>query len=131
MSELRRGIKLVSELAAVEDCWLTFPTEPPWFIHAESDKLGPMQVKGSDLFECLSQIRTVAEQIGYRLACNGSRIDVWPSGMARDMAGARMAYLLSPGRKELVDIFDGAPFDKLATIEEQKERYQKLLRGAT
>jgi hypothetical protein len=65
---------------------------------------------------------------GIRLCCNGARLNVWPSGMARDMGGGFKAYALQMGRKasreDLVDIFDAAPIDTIATVEEQR-RFNK------
>jgi hypothetical protein len=125
------SINLVSGIQRIGRCVLTFTTCPPWAISAECDKLGRIDVHGSDLFECLSQIRLQVEKIGCRLACNGSRLDVWPSGMARDMSGAKLAYEISSTmQKKLVRIFDEAPSEKLATVAEQKRWCSEIIKKA-
>jgi hypothetical protein len=130
MSDVSVNVNLVSEATVIGRCTLTFPERPPWFILADDDELGRLNVRGPDLFDCLSQIRLKAERSGYRLACNGSRIDVWPSGMARQMSGGMKAYQLSSSSShpKLVRIFDEAPIEKLATVEEQKRWCAEFIR---
>jgi hypothetical protein len=51
--------------------------------------------------------------------------------MARDMGDARLVYVLKMGqatsRKSLVPIFDPAPPDAIATVEEQDDYYERWL----
>ena len=52
-----------------------------------------------------------------------ARRDTYPSGMARDMGGGMKVYVLCPGqrtRPDLVETFDDAPSDQIATVEEQR-----------
>ncbi|TVZ01707.1 hypothetical protein EAS64_30025 [Trebonia kvetii] len=56
--------------------------------------------------------------------------DTYPSGMARDMGGGMQLYILRPGvpgRPDLVRIFDEAPPDQLATVDEQRAFHQAWL----
>jgi hypothetical protein len=111
VSTLQRGYRL--ELAASE--------------------IGVRVADASDVFECLSRLRSQLDGEGIRLCCNGARLDVWPSGMARDMGGGFRAYVLQMGRRgsidDLVDIFDSAMLEEIATVEEQRLFAQKWLAG--
>jgi hypothetical protein len=81
-----------------------------------------------DLFECLIQLRTELSKYNYVALCNGARLDVYPSGMCRDMGGGSCAYILqsqkSPTPEDLVNIFDPAPIELIASIEEQKQFFE-------
>jgi len=83
---------------------------------------------GSDLFECLVQLRLFLEAKSIFVLCNGSRIDVYPSRLIRQMTNGRMAYILksnTPTSSEfLVDIFDKADANKVGTVKEQIEFYK-------
>src|SRR4051812_1204472 len=83
------------------------------------------EVEADDLFEALRRLRTLLEQDGFRLLCNGSRIDVSPSGMSRGMSGGRKAYVLRlgvPGElADLVDIFEYAEPSATGTVAQQSE----------
>jgi len=76
-----------------------------------------------------ASIRRELEAEGIVVCCQGARKDVWPSGMARDMAAGLQAYVLTIGRTplrhELVAIFDPADRKLIGTVAEQ-ERYFKL-----
>ncbi len=63
------------------------------------------------------------EPDGLTVAVQGARRDAYPSGMTRDMGGGIMVYVLCPGqrtRPDLVETFDDAPSDQIATVEEQR-----------
>ncbi len=94
-------------------------------------EIGVRAADASDVFECLRRLRTNLDREGTRLCCNGARLNVWPSGMARDMGGGWKAYVLQIGRrasvKDLVDIFDPAPIEDVATVEEQRRFAEKWL----
>jgi hypothetical protein len=94
-------------------------------------ELGVRAADASDVFECLCRLRTQLDREGIRLCCNGARLNVWPSGMARDMGGGLKAYVLQIGRRatidDLVDIFDSAPVEDVATVEEQRRFAEKWL----
>src|SRR6476620_4972550 len=79
-----------------------------------------IRVKDEYPFFAFIKIRSELESYGIKMLCNGSRIDVYPSG--NSVAGI-MAYELEFGKpaRKLVCIFD--PFDnpnKIGTVNEQK-----------
>src|SRR2546421_5691675 len=94
-------------------------------------ELGVRAADASDVFECLCRLRTNLDREGTRLCCNGARLNVWPSGMARDMGGGSKAYVLQIGRRasidDLVDIFDSAPIEDIATVAEQRRFTEEWL----
>jgi hypothetical protein len=47
--------------------------------------------EATDFFEALCQIRIMLEKEGLIPFCYGASLDVWPSGMARDMGAGRKA----------------------------------------
>jgi hypothetical protein len=83
--------------------------------------------EGRDLFAALAAARRELEAQGVQLACNGARRDVYTSGMLRQAAQGRRAYVLTmpPTAARLpptVDIFAAAPESSvLATVDEQRE----------
>ena len=87
---------------------------------------------GRDLFDALQQLRLRLEPLGWFPLCNGSRTDCYPSGMARDMGGARAVYELKmgkAGRFPLVGLFEPAPPDKVGTVSDQDAFFRKWLDG--
>lgn len=93
----------------------------------EVDGLDGTQVRGEgpDLFEALAAVRRILEAKGVRLACHGSRRDVFPSAMLRQSTAGRRAYVLeiprTAARPATVDIFGPAPEAAvLATVDEQR-----------
>jgi hypothetical protein len=92
-----------------------------------SVELGVYHARETDLFECLRTIRRELEATGVRLCCNGARVDVWPSGMAREMGGGTQAYILRMGRaaqrSDLVSIFDPAPVEAVDDQETYARRW--------
>jgi hypothetical protein len=112
---------------------LTFSTCHPWRLRAVFDDGAAWDVEDSDLFECLIQVRKRLEGEGALICCEGARRDVFPSGMARQMGGARRAYRLVSDRAAesptLVDIFAPTPCDAVVGVSEQTESVRKLHRG--
>ena len=89
--------------------------------------------KSRDFFEALILLRLELEKIDGKIALNGSRRDVFPSGMSRQMARGLMAYQFRKGEKltldNLVDIFDSCnEIPLLTTVEEQKNCFLKWYR---
>src|SRR4051794_8095008 len=84
----------------------------PWTIDVPGSN---RTYRGDDLFEALIAFRHELESEGAFLLCNGSRVDVFPSGMSRTMGGGRIAYIIRLGHPatETVDIFDEAPFEAI------------------
>jgi hypothetical protein len=109
----------------------TIPTGPPWRLSLTvgNDRYF---AEADDLFDCLVAIRRELEREGGRVCCAGARPDVWPSGMARQMAGGRKAYRHLPGRRptraDLVDVFDPTDCADVVTVAEQ-ESAMRALRG--
>ncbi len=88
------------------------------------------EVRGCDVFDALQQLRLRLEPLGWYPLCNGARVDCYPSGMARDMGGARAVYVLiigKAGRPPLVGTFEPAPRDKVGTVAEQDAYFKKWL----
>lgn len=104
-------------------------------LQLEAPEIGSRTAEAGDVFECLSRLRTQLDKDGIRLCCNGARLNVWPSGMARDMGGGLKAYVLQIGRRaslaDLVDIFDAAPVEAIATVDEQRRFSEEWLADAT
>lgn len=80
--------------------------------------------EGSDLFDALISLRLSLEFDKRRIACNGSRPDVFPSGMAREMSRGRKAYILKigvrPSREDVVDIFESSDPAELGSVGDQQ-----------
>jgi hypothetical protein len=87
---------------------------------------------GSNAWDALQALRTQVEPLGYRLCCNGSRVDAYASGMAISMAGGGLVYILRswrrPRTKDLVEIFTYAPPGKVGTIAEQEQFFNSWTR---
>jgi hypothetical protein len=108
---------------------LTIAAEPPWRLElAVAGR--EYTAEFDDLFDCLLAIRRELERDGGRVCCLGARPDVWPSGMARQMAGGRKAYRHHPGRRptraDLVDVFDPADCAEVVTVAEQEDAMRSL-----
>lgn len=89
-----------------------------------------------DLFAALAVARRELEVQGVQLACNGARLDVWPSGMLRQAGYGRRAYVLTMPptvvRPSTVDIFEPAPKSSvLATVDEQHEWFRRYWDSVT
>lgn len=84
-------------------------------------------VEERDFFEALLAIRRrILEPKGLIPFCYGASIDVWPSGMARDMGRGLKAYRTKIGAqaKELVGIFDSGP-DMFPARVAAQEKYHR------
>jgi hypothetical protein len=61
----------------------------------------------------------------------GCRRDAFPSGMARDMGGGEVIYVIRPGQvarlDEAVDTLADAAVGELATIDEQRAYWEAWL----
>lgn len=88
-----------------------------------AEEIGEREYTSGDLFWCLADFRREFEPQGWRVLCNGARRTAWPSGMCGSMGAGTCLYLLRPGQlstDDLVDTFDEAPFETIATFEEQQ-----------
>ena len=82
---------------------------------------------GDDAFEALDGIREQLEPSGWLIAVQGSRLDTYPSGMARDMGGGFTVYITRIGQpaKDTVGTFEEADPSLLATVAEQREHWRR------
>jgi hypothetical protein len=87
--------------------------------------------KASDFFEAMCQIRIELEKERLIPFCYGASLNVWPSGMGRDMGAGRLAYKLKIGKHaskvDLVNIFDVGPDIIPAYVPRQKEYAEEWL----
>lgn len=88
---------------------------------------------GSDFFDALCVIRQRLEQQGALLDCYGASLNVFPSGMSRDMGRGLKAYKLTLGQRgrmqDLVRIFDTGSDVQPATVAAQREFFNVWLKS--
>lgn len=79
-----------------------------------------------DFFSALLNLRKQLEKHHIQVQCQGSRRDVWPSAMARQMGKGLTAYTCEIGKvaANVVSIFEPAPKFDCVTVAEQ-ERYHR------
>ncbi|MCO1582608.1 hypothetical protein M8C13_43380 [Crossiella sp. SN42] len=81
------------------------------------------EFRGADLLECLMDLREHLESTGKLLACQGARVNVFPSGLLKQWSGGREAYVLQEDQpdaeKEVVDVFAPADPGDVGTLAEQ------------
>jgi hypothetical protein len=94
-----------------------------WKIEFTSSIIDRMEFTSEDMFECLTKLRQKLVKYNCLLLCNGARLDVYPSGMCRDMGDGLVAHISKPGKsvneEDLVYIFDYAEPELIASVEEQ------------
>ena len=87
---------------------------------------------GEDFFEALCRVREQLEPSGRQLLCYGASLDVFPSGMTRDMGVGLRAYRLkmgvNSGPDDLVEILATGPDILPATVKQQEAYYRRWLR---
>jgi hypothetical protein len=87
--------------------------------------------EGSDFFAAFCDLRQKLEKPGLIPFCYGASLNVYPSGMGRDMGQGMLAYRLTkgvkPSRKDLVRIFDAGPDVIPASVSLQKEFFDDWL----
>lgn len=92
-----------------------------------------IEASSSDYFEAFSQIRLQLEQEGLIPFCYGSSLNVFPSGMCRDMGSGLSAYRLvagcAPERTDLVQIFDSGDDVIPASVADQKAFHAGWIRS--
>lgn len=88
---------------------------------------------GSDFFDALCVVRHQLEERGVLLDCYGASLNVFPSGMSRDMGRGLKAYKLTLGQRgrmqDLVRIFDTGPDVQPATVAAQREFFDGWLKS--
>jgi len=87
--------------------------------------------EATDFFEALISIRRQLQRDGLTPYCYGASLNVFPSGMARDMARGLAAYKLTPGkhanRADLVEIFDEGTDIVPTDVDAQEQFYRNWL----
>ncbi|AFY94380.1 hypothetical protein [Chamaesiphon minutus] len=107
------------------------PSWPDWILEFTSPITEKLSFTATDVFECLTQLRLELAKHGCKPLCAGARLDVYLSGMHRDMGSGLSAQIMSLGSevdwKDLqVGIFDYAEPDSIASVEEQWNYYGSL-----
>lgn len=123
MPEDSREVRVREPDGQISSCRLRFPQYEPWYLVFEMPGREPINIESNDLFDCLCELRVILEEDGKQILCQGSRRNVYPSSMSREMSGGRVAYehhLQQPTSVRL-DILDPAAGDDLATVAQQKE----------
>jgi hypothetical protein len=127
--ELIRKINEFDESFISSICRVSYEKFPKCYIHFENNELGAYEISDIDLFECLCKLRKFLEEGGWIILCNGARRDVYPSTMAREMSGGEKAYLQIMGKPAgpgtTINIFEPAPQNEIATVEEQIAFHKK------
>lgn len=121
-------LTVLGEDGSAHACIVSTTGGPPWSISLRSDVTGEHHAEGSDLFDCLMNLRQMIEPKGWRILCNGARFDAWPSAMARQMGGGGLVYLATeretePRRARLVPTFGPADAKYISNVDEQRKYY--------
>jgi hypothetical protein len=90
-----------------------------------------IDAEDSDYFGALCQIRQLLEMQGLIPFCYGASLNVYPSGMARDMGAGLKAYKLVMGKQarmhDLVEIFSEGPDVIPAFVSLQREFFEEWI----
>jgi hypothetical protein len=88
---------------------------------------------GNDFFDALCAVRQQLEEQEALLDCYGASLNVFPSGMSRDMGRGLKAYKLTLGQRgrmqDLVRIFDTGPDVQPTTVAAQREFFDGWLKS--
>jgi hypothetical protein len=92
-----------------------------------------IEASATDYFEAFSQIRLQLELERLIPFCYGASLNVFPSGMARDMGSGLSAYRLTvgcaPSKDALVRIFDSGPDVIPASVASQKDFFNQWIQS--
>lgn len=90
-----------------------------------------IEAEASDFFEAFCSIRLKLESEGLLPFCYGGSLNVYPSGMARDMGLGLKAYKMEIGKhaqmQDLVEIFTAGPDVVPASVERQRAFWEEWL----
>ena len=90
-----------------------------------------ISAEAHDYFEALSNVRLELEKEGLIPFCYGASLNVFPSKMARQMGGGKVAYKMEMGkpapRESLVRIFEQGPDVIPSPVALQKEYFNDWL----
>jgi hypothetical protein len=86
-----------------------------------------LEESASDYFEAFCRVRLIP-------FCYGASLNVFPSGMCRDMSAGMKAYRMTIGKqvdpkKDLVSIFEEGPDIIPATVTRQREHFDDWLKS--
>ncbi len=91
-----------------------------------------LEADAHDYFEAFCKIRLQLELEGLMPFCYGASLNVYPSGMCRDMGGGSIAYRLTKGQRvsetDLVGIFDDGPDIVPTSVSAQRKFYEDWLK---
>lgn len=133
-------MKLESEVVASNTSGFHFPVSLKMHVGKEKchlqiidNTLGNINLEANDFFNCLVDLRLILEKKNLFLLCKGSMKNVNVSRMSSQMGHGVKAYYLEMGQsaslKNMVDIFDFAPIEYVATVEEQKQFYKDWIQS--
>jgi hypothetical protein len=92
-----------------------------------------IEEEGSDYFEAFCQVRYRLEDARLFPFCYGASLNVYPSGMCRDMGHGLKAYRLTLGKQartaDLVHIFEAGDDVVPASVARQKEFFKDWLKS--
>jgi hypothetical protein len=109
---------------------------PDWTLEFTSSITEKLSFTEGDVFECLTQLRLKLAKYGCKPLCAGARLDVYPSGMSRDMGSGLSAQVMSQEPKtkwedvQHVHIFDYTEPDFIASVEEQFNYFGSFFGGS-
>ncbi|HEY8991376.1 MAG TPA: hypothetical protein VIM46_05330, partial [Luteolibacter sp.] len=92
-----------------------------------------IEASASDYFDAFSRIREQLETEHLIPFCYGASLNVFPSGMARDMSAGLSAYRLAMGRhasrEDLVRIFDAGPDVIPSSVANQRKHFDDWIQS--
>lgn len=89
-----------------------------WAVTIASDEFHAVHEVADDAFEALCLARESLEPDGWLVGVAGAQVDVWPSGMARDQGGGKVAY--RAGSPDLVEVFEPVDPATVTTVARQQ-----------
>ena len=91
-----------------------------------------VEAAAADYFEAFCQVRLELEREELIPYCYGASLNVYPSGMGRDMGAGLKAYKMTVGYytriQDLVDIFASGPDVIPASVLSQREFFEEWLK---
>lgn len=92
-----------------------------WTVSIACAAFDTVQALADDAFEALCLVREHLEPHGWRIGVVGAQLGVWPSGMARDQGGGKVAYRQEGGQVGgLVDTFEPVDPSTVTTVAKQQ-----------
>jgi hypothetical protein len=126
-------LKIQDEQGFILDAQVAYfsPSWQNWTLEFTSPITKKLSFTETDVFECLTQLRLELAKYGCKPLCAGARLDVYLSGMHRDMGSGLSAQIMNLGSEvnwedRHVGIFDYAEPDLIASVEDQWNYYGSL-----